>query len=106
MNLSRWLGNANEKTFSITWEQWAKVRDYLLKENLIDPDDPRWMLPSQLRQVALAAREREARLRQLASSFVVDLGAATTEIAIVPDKSSDVVDIGHANSSTKTHNQA
>lgn len=48
--LSIWRKNTQAETTSITWDQWKKVRAYLIKVNLIDADDPKWMLPSQMRE--------------------------------------------------------
>ncbi len=54
MNLSRWLGETKRNVDYITWDQWDKVRDYLIKNREIDPTDTRWMPPSALRD-ALAS---------------------------------------------------
>lgn len=39
----------------ISWDQWKKVRAYLIKVELIDGEDPKWMLPSQMRERLLGA---------------------------------------------------
>ena len=48
--ISNWLGKTLKDTASITWDQWKKVRAYLIKVELIDAEDPKWMLPSQMRE--------------------------------------------------------
>ncbi len=68
--ISNWLGNSAKGTLSITWDQWKKVRSYLIKVELIDGDDARWMLPSQMRERLLGADgtatgEEERRLLSL-----------------------------------------
>ena len=55
--ISNWLGNTMKGTASITWDQWKKVRSYLIKTELIDAEDPRWMLPSQMRERLMAIRD-------------------------------------------------
>lgn len=55
--ISNWLGNTMKGTASITWDQWKKVRSYLIKAELIDAEDPRWMLPSQMRERLMAIRD-------------------------------------------------
>lgn len=55
-NLSNWLGKTKKTSSMISWEQWAKVRAYLVKAELIDAEDPRWMLPSQMRERLMAIR--------------------------------------------------
>lgn len=54
-NLSNWLGNTQNTISMISWDQWKKVRSYLIKVELIDGDDARWMLPSQMRERLLGA---------------------------------------------------
>lgn len=49
-NLSNWLGKTQKTSSMISWDQWEKVRAYLVKMELIDSDDPKWMLPSQMRE--------------------------------------------------------
>ncbi len=68
--ISNWLGNSAKGTLSITWDQWKKVRSYLIKTGLIDGEDPKWMLPSQMRERLLGADgiatgEEERRLLSL-----------------------------------------
>lgn len=55
MSLSHWLKKTQRDTISITWDKWKKVRSYLIKVELIDGDDARWMLPSQMRERLLGA---------------------------------------------------
>lgn len=49
-NITTWLGKGKRKGEYIVWDQWEKVRAYLIKVDLIDADDPKWMLPSQMRE--------------------------------------------------------
>lgn len=70
MSLSHWLKKTQRDTISITWDKWKKVRSYLIKVELIDGDDARWMLPSQMRERLLGADgiatgEEERRLLSL-----------------------------------------
>ncbi|MBQ9445058.1 MAG: hypothetical protein IJU61_00600 [Victivallales bacterium] len=60
--ISNWLGKTLKDTASITWDQWKKVRAYLIKVELIDGEDPKWMLPSQMRErlSALTAGDGES----------------------------------------------
>lgn len=55
ISISTWLKKTQRNTISITWDQWKKVRSYLIKVELIDGDDARWMLPSQMRERLLGA---------------------------------------------------
>lgn len=68
--LSIWLKKTVKETTAITWDMWKKVRSYLIKVELIDGDDARWMLPSQMRERLLGADgiatgEEERRLLSL-----------------------------------------
>ena len=54
-NIGHWLGDTQQKGEYIVWDQWKKVRSYLIKVELIDGDDARWMLPSQMRERLLGA---------------------------------------------------
>ncbi len=70
ISISTWLKKTQRNTISITWDQWKKVRSYLIKVELIDGDDARWMLPSQMRERLLGADgiatgEEERRLLSL-----------------------------------------
>ena len=49
-NIGHWLGDTQQKGEYIVWDQWKKVRSYLIKVELIDGEDPKWMLPSQMRE--------------------------------------------------------
>jgi SOS-response transcriptional repressor LexA len=60
MNLSRWLGETKRKTEFITWDQWDKIRNYLIKEGDISPDDIRWMPPSVLREGMISGKIKPA----------------------------------------------
>ena len=55
-NIGHWLGDTQQKGTYILWDQWKKVRAYLIKAELIDAEDPRWMLPSQMRERLMAIR--------------------------------------------------
>ena len=61
-NLSNWLGKTQKTSLMISWDQWKKVRAYLIKVELIDGEDPKWMLPSQMRErlSALTAGDGES----------------------------------------------
>ena len=69
--ISNWLGNTAKDTTSITWDQWKKVRAYLIKADLIDADDPKWMLPSQMRErlSAIGGERGDADARRLLYLF-------------------------------------
>ena len=56
-NIGHWLGDTQQKGTYILWDQWKKVRAYLIKAELIDAEDPRWMLPSQMRERLMALRD-------------------------------------------------
>ena len=56
-NIGHWLGDTQQKGTYILWDQWKKVRSYLIKAELIDAEDPRWMLPSQMRERLMAIRD-------------------------------------------------
>jgi len=50
-SISRWTGNSQTKSIDcIDWPNWEKVWLYLTKEEIISPDDIRWMPPSVLRE--------------------------------------------------------
>jgi hypothetical protein len=49
MSLSTWLKKTKIDTSCIAWDQWAKIRTYLVDIGDIQQDDPQWMLPSELR---------------------------------------------------------
>lgn len=55
-NIGHWLGDTQQKGTYILWDQWKKVRSYLIRAELIDAEDPRWMLPSQMRERLMAIR--------------------------------------------------
>ena len=61
-NIGHWLGDTQQKGMYILWDQWKKVRAYLIKVELIDGEDPKWMLPSQMRErlSALSSRDGDA----------------------------------------------
>ncbi|MGN0878729.1 MAG: hypothetical protein ACI4WT_04670 [Oligosphaeraceae bacterium] len=46
--LNNWYGNNYRKGEYITWEQWKPLREFLGAHGLLDADEPRWLLPSEL----------------------------------------------------------
>lgn len=65
--LSIWMKKTQKETASISWDLWRNVRSYLVKAELIDAEDPRWMLPSQMRERLMAIRgDRDVTARQSA----------------------------------------
>ncbi|MGN0878451.1 MAG: hypothetical protein ACI4WT_03210 [Oligosphaeraceae bacterium] len=52
-----WTGNGKRRAEFITWDTWERVRDALAQLRLLDPADPRWMLPSELRAEVLRLRD-------------------------------------------------
>lgn len=46
--LNNWYGNNYRKGEYITWEQWKPLREFLEAHGLLDADEPRWLLPSEL----------------------------------------------------------
>lgn len=52
-----WTGNGKRKAEYITWDTWERVRNALAQLRLLDPADPRWMLPSELRAEVLRLRD-------------------------------------------------
>lgn len=47
--LQTWTGNGQRRSGRITWATWEGVRRHLAQLRLLDPADPHWMLPSELR---------------------------------------------------------
>ena len=74
--LNNWIGINSRKGQYITWDQWKPLRDYLASRGEIDRADPRWMLPSELRNaletVSAARDDDEARLLQLYRALTPD----------------------------------
>lgn len=74
--ISNWLGASDRKGQYITWDQWKPLRDYLAAHRALDAADPRWMLPSELRdalQNGDAIRsDDEARLLDLFRALTPD----------------------------------
>ena len=70
-NIGHWLGDTQQKGVYIIWDQWKKVRSYLIKVGLIDGEDARWMLPSQMRErlLGMAGIATGAAERRLLSLF-------------------------------------
>lgn len=61
VNLSRWLGKTKKGDAEyITWDQWAKVRAYLIKAGEIKADDIRWMPPTALRDALTSGKTKPA----------------------------------------------
>ena len=54
--LQTWTGNGQRRSERITWATWEGVRSHLAQLRLLDPADPRWMLPSELRAEVLRLR--------------------------------------------------
>lgn len=54
--LQTWTGNGQRRSGRITWATWEGVRRHLAQLRLLDPADPRWMLPSELRAEVLRLR--------------------------------------------------
>ncbi len=48
--LGNWLGVNEQKGEFITWEQWQPLKNYMVTARLIDGSDPRWMIPSEMRE--------------------------------------------------------
>ena len=75
-SLSFWTGKGNRKGEIITWDQWKPLRNYLAAHRALDAADPRWMLPSELRdalQNGDAIRsDDEARLLDLFRALTPD----------------------------------
>lgn len=55
-NITTWTGKGKRKGEFITWDKWGSLRKYLISRGLIFDDDPRWMLPSQMRERLMAIR--------------------------------------------------
>ena len=74
--ISNWLGASDRKGQYITWDQWKPLRNYLAAHRALDAADPRWMLPSELRdalQNGDAVRsDDEARLLDLFRALTPD----------------------------------
>lgn len=54
--LQTWTGKGQRRSERITWATWGGVRSHLAQLRLLDPADPRWMLPSELRAEVLRLR--------------------------------------------------
>lgn len=54
--LQTWTGKGQRRSERITWATWEGVRSHLAQLRLLDPADPRWMLPSELRAEVLRLR--------------------------------------------------
>lgn len=60
-SISRWTGNSQTKSIDcIDWPSWEKVWQYLTKEEIISPDDVRWMPPSVLREAMISGKVKPA----------------------------------------------
>lgn len=65
--ISMWMGKGQRKGEFIVWDSWKPLRDYLVSAQIIEENDPQWMLPSEMRQkleenkrLELADDERQA----------------------------------------------
>jgi len=71
-----WQGQGARQGEFITWEQWKPLRDYLAGHGEIARGDPRWMLPSEMRDALengdTARNDDEARLLQLYRNLTPD----------------------------------
>jgi SOS-response transcriptional repressor LexA len=61
MSISRWCGGVTGKSIDcIDWPSWEKVWMYLTKEEIISPEDVRWMPPSVLREAMITGKVKPA----------------------------------------------
>ncbi len=68
--ITQWLADGKRKGEYITWGVWKGVRECLSRHGLLDADEPRWLLPSEL----LAELER---LRQERGGSATASGAGS-----------------------------
>ncbi len=86
MNFTRWLGNAEGKEVEcIDWPSWEKLWRYLVKHELIDASDIRWMPPSALRD-ALASSSASV---SGSGNIVAGRDASGNSIALPPGANAD-----------------
>lgn len=43
-----WIGEGKRQGVCIPWDSWIGVRECLSRHGLLDADEPRWLLPSEL----------------------------------------------------------
>ena len=65
--LQWWVGAGERRDSHITWATWARVRNVLAQLRLLDPADPRWILPSELRAEVLRLRAAAGRHTTIAA---------------------------------------
>ena len=91
INLSTWLGNNTTKDIvSISWDQWKKIQAYLIGIGLIDADDPRWMLPSQMRERLMALKDNSD---VTASQSAVNTGTVNGSMTVNNQGRADAADL-------------
>ncbi len=66
-NIQNWRGTGKRVGEYILWDQWERVRRYLVANGDISAEDPRWMTPSEMGErimsnVGLSLSDRERRL--------------------------------------------
>ena len=47
-SVDRWVGRNKDKTDFISWDAWPVLRKHLQSCGLLNPNEPRWMTPSEL----------------------------------------------------------
>ena len=47
-SVDRWVGRNKDKTDFISWDAWPALRKHLQSYGLLNPNEPRWMTPSEL----------------------------------------------------------
>lgn len=52
-NIGNWLGDTTVAISTISWDIWEKFREYLYAHGDIDIHNPKWMLPSEMREALL-----------------------------------------------------
>ena len=53
-NVQNWRGTGKRVGEYILWDQWERVRQYLVANGDIAAEDPRWMTPAEMRKRLLA----------------------------------------------------
>ena len=60
-NISKWNGKVGtQKVDNIEWSCWEPLWQYLTKEEIISPDDIRWMPPSVMREAMISGKIKPA----------------------------------------------
>lgn len=57
------------KSYIITWEAWAKMREYFIKHGDISPDDPRYMTPAEMLNRLLADLNEHGKVPPLSENL-------------------------------------